>query len=98
MDSRSVEVAPPVSGLLLDYALLGTLGWNSSTGGVVVPKFSGKPVPTCEKTTDPAFVRLVEQMGTLRISVLNHQAGQHRPRAKSQDRKSTRLNSSHLGI
>src|SRR5450755_1811161 len=46
-------------------------------------RFSRKPVPTCEKTTDPAFVRLVEQIGTVRISVLNHQAGQHGPRAKS---------------
>ena len=51
-----------------------------------VPKSrSGKPVPTCERATDPTFVRLVERKGTVRISaVLNHQVGrqQHRPRAK----------------
>jgi hypothetical protein len=50
-----------------------------------VKSSSGKPVPTCERATDPTFVRLVERKGTVRISaVLNHQVGrqQHRPRAK----------------
>src|SRR5664279_4847635 len=66
-------------GLWPYYAPLGESRHPSVAGQMSA---SGKPVPTCERATDPTFVRLVERKGTVRISaVLNHPVGRQ-PRAK----------------